>query len=608
MADPAHKTSYTYKPVGLQQIRLIDIHRGSGDDLHVDIKHCSLDEAPDYEALSYCWGDENNRALIKCDGHQISITKGLHEALSQFRSTMDNNADRRTIWADAICIDQSNLLERSQQVQLMGQIYRNAQRVVVWLGDADAKACERFDFAVLMLRDDTTMKPGLLADDIGARVIELLSLPWFTRTWVVQEVALAKDAILYYGKTEITWDRLIAICTKLQAVVTMTSQGNLLLSYMANLERARKMFQLGQNGVPIQPFRQLQACRERQATDLRDKVYGLIGLFNFTAQGEKFTIVPDYREQNTKQSVYLEFAVKSLQMARTLDLLSVPRASSNDGLPSWAPRWDLESPILTKDIWASRIEYTKILTIASTIHFEPKFSSDHTKLRISGHIIDTIEEVGPICLPPGNEEAIMSKAGSITASSIVLYDDSMKVTGANTSKKYHTGETLFDAHWKTMIVGAFRPDEEHDMRADFIQIRDLAKLKGRLEWVGFHGVKSMGGVRKYLGDLALMLFGGMSNRDNRDRLWRRGPYNYPGHDLRSCVVNRRFMRTKGGYIGLVSDLASAGDSVGVFEGAKVPLVLRSKGSDWELIGDGYVHGIMDTEAFVQEKCKEFWLV
>jgi hypothetical protein len=159
-----------------------------------------------------------------------------------------------------------------------------------------------------------------------------------------------------------------------------------------------------------------------------------------------------------------------------------------------------------------------------------------------------------------------------------------------------------------MIAGAFRPDEEHDMRADFIQLTKLAALKSKLERLGFRGVKSVTGKRRVIGDVALLLFGDMSKRENRDRLWRKGRFNYPGHDMRSAIVHRRFMRTKRGLIGLVPELAEAGDCIGVFEGGKVPLVLRPKGVDWELIGDSYVHGIIAGEAFVQENCKGFWLV
>jgi hypothetical protein len=490
----------------------------------------------------------------------------------------------------------------------MGEIYHSAQRVVVWLGDADEKTCKDFEFAQMMLGDRMPMKPGLLADHYGESFVKLFSRPWFTRTWVVQEVALAKEATLHYGRVELTWERLVELCNKLFSVVTMTYQGTILFSYLSNLERARHMYQLGQKGVPVQPFRHLLACRERAAGDLRDKVYGLIGLFHFEPRGEKFVIIPDYREQNTKQAVYLDFAVKSLQSARVLDLLSIPRAPAIDGLPSWAPRWDLEVPMLMKDLWQTRVEITKQVVVAGTLNYEPVFSSDNTKLKLSGHIVDTIEEVGPVCLPPGQDEAIMSKADSLASNLLVTYKESMKVTGADTPKKYYTGETLYDVHWKTMIAGAFRPEEEHDMEADFTQIRKLGKLKSHLEHVGVNGVGALHGKRAFVGFFALWAFGGLNKRENRDRFWRRGEFNKAGHDMRSVLTNRRFIRTRSGFVGIVAEPAAVGDSIGVFEGGKVPLVLRQKDDGWELVCDGYVHGIMAGEAFVRDKCKEFWLI
>ncbi|KAF1917286.1 heterokaryon incompatibility protein-domain-containing protein [Ampelomyces quisqualis] len=535
------KSTYEYTPVGPRELRLIDLHRGSGTDLQLDIRHCAIDDDPPYEALSYCWGESTVTYQIGCNGQGILIKQGLHEALLQLRSTMNPNSDRRTIWADAICIDQSNLDERSEQVQLMGEIYHSAQRVVVWLGDADEDTCKEFDFAQTMLSDGMPMKPGLTADHVGEIFVKLLSRPWFTRTWVVQEVALAKEASLHYGRIVLTWDRLVELCTQLVSVVTMTYQGTILVSYLSNLERAKQMYQMGQKGIPVQPFRHLLACRERDAGDLRDKVYGLIGLFHFESRGEKFVIIPDYGEQNTKQAVYLDFAVKSLQSARVLDLLSIPRAPTNDGLPSWAPRWDLENPMLMKDLWQARVEVTKQVTAAGTFNYEPVFSPDHTKLKISGHIIDTIEEIGPVCLPPGQDEAIMSKVDSLASNLLITYQESMRITGANTPKRYYTG--------------AFRPEEEHDMQADFTQIRKLGKLKSRLEQIGVNGVQALHGKRAFVGAFAFWAFGGLNKRENRDRFWRKGEFNKPGHDMRSVITNRRFIRTTLGFVGIVAEQA-----------------------------------------------------
>lgn len=84
-----------------------------------------------YEALSYVWGDPTETRRIHVSGDELNITTNLHSALQHLRF----KDRKRTLWADAICIDQDNLDERGEQVKLMGQIYTQAEQVLVWLGE-----------------------------------------------------------------------------------------------------------------------------------------------------------------------------------------------------------------------------------------------------------------------------------------------------------------------------------------------------------------------------------------------------------------------------------------------------------------------------------------
>ena len=93
----------------------------------------SLESKPDYETLSYVWGDPSLSNEIIADGRVINITKNLRTALWYLR-TPDVP---RVIWADGICINQSDLDERSFQVQIMGDIYRQARGVQIWLGKTE---------------------------------------------------------------------------------------------------------------------------------------------------------------------------------------------------------------------------------------------------------------------------------------------------------------------------------------------------------------------------------------------------------------------------------------------------------------------------------------
>ncbi|KAM7211194.1 Heterokaryon incompatibility protein (HET) domain containing protein [Rhypophila decipiens] len=87
-----------------------------------------------YEALSYSWGSycslPTSTSTIQCNGIPFSVTATLFDAQTRLRMP----ATARTLWIDAICINQDNPLERAQQVNLMGEIYKGAGRVVVWLG------------------------------------------------------------------------------------------------------------------------------------------------------------------------------------------------------------------------------------------------------------------------------------------------------------------------------------------------------------------------------------------------------------------------------------------------------------------------------------------
>jgi len=79
----------------------------------------SLQDNPKYEALSYCWGDKSDPATIKLQDRPFEVGKNLYRALIRLR----REQEARTLWIDAICINQKDILERAQQVELMGELY-----------------------------------------------------------------------------------------------------------------------------------------------------------------------------------------------------------------------------------------------------------------------------------------------------------------------------------------------------------------------------------------------------------------------------------------------------------------------------------------------------
>jgi hypothetical protein len=104
--------------------------------------HRSLDTDAAYEALSYSWGDPNCKRLISLNGLEFSVTKNLDAALRHLRYRQDE----RSIWIDAICINQKDNEEKSEQVKKMHEIYQRAAKVVVWLGPASPNSDIAFTF------------------------------------------------------------------------------------------------------------------------------------------------------------------------------------------------------------------------------------------------------------------------------------------------------------------------------------------------------------------------------------------------------------------------------------------------------------------------------
>jgi Heterokaryon incompatibility protein (HET) len=117
-----------------QSIRILKLRHGSGDQpLSGSLEFVNIHDAPEYEAISYVWGDPFRVAEIEIDGMPLALTQSLHDALKRLR----HPDQPRRLWADQVCINQDDVIERGQQVRFMNQIYKNAARALVWLGKDD---------------------------------------------------------------------------------------------------------------------------------------------------------------------------------------------------------------------------------------------------------------------------------------------------------------------------------------------------------------------------------------------------------------------------------------------------------------------------------------
>lgn len=283
-----------------------------------------------YEAVSYTWSDGHELQDVFCTNSSsdslipIKVTKNCYSALRNLRY-----ADHyRILWLDAVCIDQSNVAERSAQVEMMGIIYANASRVVVYLGET----ADNSDLALKHMEyehglDDYPRRdisvPVPSEDDVAA----FTDRPWFYRTWVLQEVTNAPDVLIQCGMSTLTW----------QAMDDYFRYGcpptpvQKLLATMHKLQDSRDTT-AAQTLLGI-----LEATRPCLTSDPRDRIYGVLPLLKVSQIPEN--VRPDYNIQATDLLVrvanYLYSHIGPNLLEHTLEM----RSMQSEALPSWVPQW-----------------------------------------------------------------------------------------------------------------------------------------------------------------------------------------------------------------------------------------------------------------------------
>jgi len=126
----------------IHEIRLLRLHPSNDDEcVSCSLTRTSLQtgngDAQSFNALSYAWGDPNIKTRIRIDGFDAMVTTNLESALRRLRTYRPQVVQDLPLWVDALCINQQDLEERNQQVSMMGNIFRAAERVLVWLGESD---------------------------------------------------------------------------------------------------------------------------------------------------------------------------------------------------------------------------------------------------------------------------------------------------------------------------------------------------------------------------------------------------------------------------------------------------------------------------------------
>lgn len=184
-ADPDQKLRHIlYGPLSTaeKEIRIMEINRApplEAEQTHYNVQ-CSLKQVPlreanPFYALSYVWGDADNTGVINIEDQSIRIRHNLwlflQALLKRFPPQIGSDTTQHSsvirVWVDSVCIDQENLLERSSQVSIMGDIYRSADGVYAWLGPATNESDAWFDY---VHRVETLKAQSLSSLKIATRI------------------------------------------------------------------------------------------------------------------------------------------------------------------------------------------------------------------------------------------------------------------------------------------------------------------------------------------------------------------------------------------------------------------------------------------------------
>jgi hypothetical protein len=589
--------SFTHSPLpSPEHTRIVVLDPGCGEDeLSCSLETVELIEVQDdYIALSYVWGDASYKTPILCDGKEMQVTLNLAEAL---RGLRDPVAPKR-LWADAICIDQTNNVEKNHQVKIMGTIYTSAGQVVVWLGnDKEDIARDCFDLISstnsyldqqlatygTVLDIPTLVKPYPIWDDRlrWDKVRKMLSLSWFTRVWVIQEAGLAKRCTVRWGQYELDFSHIMELALwqfhreDVAAVIgplKLTRLNNLCrhiyrtydnrVTWRTNLPLVREVMEDYKNQLFLDV---LFAASGMGATDKRDHIFAFLGgPLSFQPDGEPL-VEPDYNKHLS--DVNYETACSILRHPREAPFLlsRVKHLSLNSlgdpNIPSWVPRWDTatEFTISRHYFW---------YRAGGVDNFRHEVREDRT-LAVQGIIIGSVAFTSRIIhkhnigTDPNawDEEHRVARKPFID----VLWEETLQAASPATDQLEN------EFAWTLARVFPATPGMTCDAQhmAEFAAYRYLVRSAAResdSQPAPSHDIEAF-------------------PRNFMHRL------NYCD-DLRVAVLDS----AHSGRLGLVPHVARPGDCCCILLGVPVPMILRPVADNrYILVGESYIDGVMAGE-------------
>ena len=488
----------------------------------------------------------------------------------------------RTLWIDQICIlqrrDSDDFVneEKPKQLKLMDEIYKKAHDVLVWLGDpppnipnATAYVEQLPSVIETIQRNVARIGPNFLPnvsaglplndDPVWEIIVDFLHKDWHYRVWTLQEAVLAKELVVYYGANILDWDLVVKLygvygSAPFMPLRDIHDQKELNYKSIASIQTYRKQWKKLDPGVGIDWAHLLWTCGYRKCTDPLDRIYALLGM---AGDSVKEVIEPNYKID--ERQLFLAAFRFAIDCDRQLHILSLPfERGDSENLPTWCP--NLKKPF--KDCFGLNSYYagTRKKELkdekSSTVYRDP--DSDH--LKIQGLKMDTISQIANSNYP-GFEERFTVKRQNLISE---FREETLKMAESLYDKPYKA----LEPYCRTLIAdvpGTYngRKWSTEDMitgyNCHFTTLPEHALLSAR--------EKSLSSK-----------YGSLVNK---------------------ACIGRKFILTAEGRVGLVPAKSQVGDVICIFLGAGAAHVLRPNNDadkTFQLVGDCYLHGIMNMEA------------
>lgn len=577
-----------------KEIRLVKVLPGEGEDkIACRLVTVSLNESHEFESLSYVWGDDKITLPIDVNGVSLQITTNLKCALQNLRLP----TIARTIWIDAISINQTNVEEKNEQIPYMRQIYTSAVRVLLWFGPQSNASDQALDLLQRLPRSPheqhitelpfaTQSSDGsLLHDDKLSAVFRPLDVltenPWWQRIWVVQEVYLAHRAVLCYGTRMIPWDDLMqasgwmmkhAFCCGALGVAIRPQTMWILHRFTKQTYRQLGMYERFSKNSDLPLSETLNNLRFLHSSNPRDKVYGILGLAKSAQLEADYSLSVEATYERATRSIITESGM--------LDVLSQALVSQKSlQLPSWVPDWSAYDDHASGPKGGSNMDPLQGMYSAchgTRVHSVPGMDGS---ILLEGIQFDTTSWISPPLPYPTEPFPASLPEGSKTSGDPTQYDLMLlglvknletAVADAALAQSVETAQRLQDDFWRILCLDIIMDDVTRDYRRTIPKDQETyAELR---ECLG-------GSLARNVASIYSISISVVSN-----------------HILRSIFS------TKNHRVGVGPMGAQEGDLVCILKGGNLPFILRQNTSTVEtphaqftLVGTAYVHGVMDGE-------------